>query len=161
MKKKLILSITLLVIVAGLFCHFQSETIRWILLPDYNDAAMEGYVYLTPADNNYVYISYTVYYDNTGLEPVLYNEDSFTHGINKILESANNSTDDIIKQPESSKLYLSYISRTDVYHYNDEKQLEQLQDFIQNFNYQFALKDSKTATYTYKLNKNFTLQIIK
>lgn len=161
MKKKYVLPVVLLVTAIVLFFLFRSETIKWTLLPDYKDATMEGYVYLTPAENNNVYISYTVYYDNSGLEPVLYNEVRFTNGVSKIAEPVNSTTDDMIKQPESSKFYLSYVSRTDVYHCKDTKQLEQLQDFIQNFNYQFALKDSKTAAYAYKLKNNFTLKIIK
>lgn len=160
-KKKSFLAIIILVLI---FCIFfyqtHSDTVQWFFLPEYLDATMEGYVYLTKAENDDVYISYTVYYDNIGFTPVLFNETGFFQGINQILNPSSASIqDDLICQPESSTYYRSSVTSVDVYSGND-KQIEELQEYVQKFDYQFALRDEKTADYAYKLNRNFTLTVV-
>ena len=161
MKKKYIISFIILISAIGIaYGMTHLETVQWMLLPEYKESTMEGYVYLTQTDD-YVSVSYTVYYDNTGLKPKLYNENRFFDGIAQIVQYSDASIpDELISQPESSRHYRSSVTYTDVFSGNQE-QIQQLQEYLQNFDYQFALTDEKTAVYAYKLNRNFKLTVVE
>lgn len=159
MKKMKLLSILVLLILLCLVFVSRSKDLKWNMLPEYQGDAMEGYVYLT-SDDDKVYVSTTVYYDNTGLRPTLLNEDRFDLEIDKIMNHTDeNISSDVIKMPDSTKYYRSSVTITSSAYFGDENQIKELKAFIHDFDYHFVLIDDDTGKCAYKLHQNFRLSI--
>lgn len=152
--------IVLLVLFVAALLSVRSEKLTWDMLPDYQGEEMDAYVYLTEEDN-VVSVSWTVCYGDRNVYPVLFNEDEFDEKVSQIV----NDTDDVELSNKGfdefiTEKYWNAKTTHAEYYSGNEEQFKELQNFLLDFDYQFALVNEETGKYTYKLKNKLNLKVL-
>lgn len=161
-KKKwfLVGMIVLLVLFVSALLSVRSEKLTWNMLPDYRGEEMDAYVYLTEEDN-VVSVSWTVCYDDRDVYPVLFNEDEFKKHISQIVSDTDDAelTNKPLDEFVTEKYWNAKTTHGSFYS-GSQEQFKELQNFLVDFDYQFALVNNETGKYEYKLKNKINLKVL-
>lgn len=153
--------ICLVILFVTALMSVRSEKLTWDMLPDYQGEEMDGYVYLTE-DDDIVRVNWTICYDDQDVYPVLFNENEFNKRISQIVGEENNID---VNNEEFDTLVIDryWNSKTSqsTYYSGTEEQFNELQNFLLDYEYQFALVDRETRKYAYKLKDKLNLKVLK
>lgn len=161
-KKKwfLVGIIVLPVLFVAALLSVRSEKLTWDMLPDYQGEEMDAYVYLMEEDNA-IGVSWIVCYDDRDVYPVLFNEDEFNTHVSQIVSETDDAelTDKPFDEFVTEKFWNAKTTHTK-YYSGSKEQFRELQNFLLDFDYQFALVNEETGKYTYKLKNKLNLKVL-
>lgn len=120
---------------------------------------MEGYAYVTE-EKEINAVTVRIFYDKDGQNLTIFGKDSYDRDISRILKPASTEIQTVItKKALSGKYCSSSTSWPDYCEVYDSK-IEELQNFLKNYRWQFAFVDTEASRCDSRITDRLTFTVL-